>query len=200
MGLIDRYDPKINISAQCRLLELNRTSLYYKHCGPSEEDVRLKHRIDEIFTAWPFYGSRRITEVLRQEDFLVNRKAVRRTPQSTTAGSNGKWTVSGLSTLHAGDTISVTATLGGVTSQAVIATVQQPNSPDLELVSISGRNLPAAGLRYPGGGSDGDRRDSGSSPCRRGAAPSEDENGETVCVQVALQFTGANLFVAKALK
>jgi putative transposase len=76
--LVERDDPQVSISAQARLLDLNRTSLYYKPRGPSEEEVRLKHRIDEIFTSWPFYGSRRIREVLRQEGFVVNRKAVRR--------------------------------------------------------------------------------------------------------------------------
>ena len=78
MALVDMGDPQMSISAQARLLDVNRTSLYYQPRSPSEEDVRLKHRIDEIFTTWPFYGSRRIREVLRQEGFLVNRKAVRR--------------------------------------------------------------------------------------------------------------------------
>jgi putative transposase len=39
--------------------------------------VALKHRIDEIYTAHPFYGSRRIVVAL-QPDFVVNRKAVQR--------------------------------------------------------------------------------------------------------------------------
>ena len=76
--MVDPGDPQVSISAQARLLGLNRTGLYYERRGPSEEEVRLKHRIDEIYTAWPFYGSRRIREVLKQEGFLVNRKAVRR--------------------------------------------------------------------------------------------------------------------------
>lgn len=35
-------------------------------------------RIDELYTQWPFYGSRRLTEHLRTEGQLVNRKRVAR--------------------------------------------------------------------------------------------------------------------------
>jgi len=40
--------------------------------------VALKHRIDELYTASPFYGSRRIAAVLQREGVSVNRKAVQR--------------------------------------------------------------------------------------------------------------------------
>ena len=36
----------------------------------------MKHRIDEIYTESPFYGSRKITGQLRREGVLINRKAV----------------------------------------------------------------------------------------------------------------------------
>jgi putative transposase len=42
------------------------------------EEVALKHRIDEVYTAHPFYGSRRITVILNQEGRRINRKAVQR--------------------------------------------------------------------------------------------------------------------------
>ena len=35
-------------------------------------------RIDELFTAWPFLGSRRMTAMLRAEGITVNRKRVQR--------------------------------------------------------------------------------------------------------------------------
>ena len=60
------------------MLGLNRSGLYYKPVPPSPEELALKHRIDEIYTAHPFYGSRRITAQLRREGHLVNRKAVQR--------------------------------------------------------------------------------------------------------------------------
>ena len=38
--------------------------------------MALKHRIDEIYTKWPLYGSRRITAELCREGLVVNRKAI----------------------------------------------------------------------------------------------------------------------------
>jgi putative transposase len=52
--------------------------LYYHPVPPSEEGIKLKHRIDEIYTQWPFYGSRRIRALLRREGWPVNRKRVQR--------------------------------------------------------------------------------------------------------------------------
>lgn len=46
--------------------------------GPSPEEIAIKHRIDEIYTEHPYYGSRRITAQLRREGLEVNRKAVQR--------------------------------------------------------------------------------------------------------------------------
>jgi putative transposase len=54
---------------------LNRTSLYYQPALPSPQELYLKCRIDEIYTDYPFYGSRKITAVLRAE-MPINRKAV----------------------------------------------------------------------------------------------------------------------------
>ncbi|OAT79275.1 integrase [Desulfotomaculum copahuensis] len=78
MALLDWVTSEIPIVVQADLLGLNRTSLYYKPVPPSEEEIALKHRIDEIYTAHPYYGSRRITAQLKRESFLLNRKAVQR--------------------------------------------------------------------------------------------------------------------------
>ncbi len=63
---------------QAELLSLNRSSLYYQPQPPSAQEVALKHRIDELYTKWPFYGSRRITAHLQQEGVTINRKTVQR--------------------------------------------------------------------------------------------------------------------------
>jgi putative transposase len=44
---------------------------------PSPDELRIKRRIDEIYTAHPFYGSRKITVEL-QKEMVINRKAVQR--------------------------------------------------------------------------------------------------------------------------
>ena len=64
--------------AQADLLSVSRASLYYQPTPPSSEELAVKRRIDEIYTAWPFYGSRRIHEQLGREGQVVNRKAVQR--------------------------------------------------------------------------------------------------------------------------
>jgi len=55
---------------------VSRSSLYYQPRPLSAEEIALKHRIDEIYTQYPFYGSRRIREHLHRDGWQVNRKAV----------------------------------------------------------------------------------------------------------------------------
>lgn len=76
--LIEWDSSEFAIKTQAELLGLNRTGLYYQPVEPSSQEVALKHRIDEIYTESPFYGSRRITACLRREGKLVNRKQVQR--------------------------------------------------------------------------------------------------------------------------
>jgi putative transposase len=86
--LIEWTSGELSSSAQTQLLGLNRTSLYYQPVLPSPEEIGLTHRIDELYTASPSSGSRRITEQLKREGHLVNRKAVRRQMQEM-----GLWAV-----------------------------------------------------------------------------------------------------------
>jgi putative transposase len=78
IDLIEREERELSLVVQAQLLGISRASLYYRPMGPSAEEVALKHRIDEIYTAWPFYGSRKITALLQREGQPVNRKAVQR--------------------------------------------------------------------------------------------------------------------------
>jgi putative transposase len=73
-------DQKINLSRQAKLLSINRTSLYR---GPADSvwaelDLEDLRTIDEIYTAKPFYGYRRITEEMNRGGRHINRKRVRR--------------------------------------------------------------------------------------------------------------------------
>ena len=69
---------ELSLKAQAELLGLSRSSLYYHPLPPSPEEVAIKHRIDAIYTRWPFYGSRKITVVLNQEEIAVSRPTVQR--------------------------------------------------------------------------------------------------------------------------
>lgn len=78
MALLEREKGllELPLMRQARLLSLSRASLYYQPVGPSERELKLKHRIDEIYTAYPFYGYRRIHAQLVSEGQAVNRKTV----------------------------------------------------------------------------------------------------------------------------
>lgn len=77
--MIDRDEDKISVSTQANLLDLNRSGLYYKAAPPSEEDLRVKRMIDELYTEHPEFGYRRICVWLNKEKKLgINHKAVYR--------------------------------------------------------------------------------------------------------------------------
>lgn len=68
----------MSVRRQCELLGLSRSSLYYEPAGETAGNLRLMRRIDEQYTARPFYGSRRMTRWLVEQGEEVNRKRVQR--------------------------------------------------------------------------------------------------------------------------
>ena len=77
-AMVDRDDPVLAVVAQCRLLKIARSTLYYRPAAVDPDDLALMRRMDELYLASPFYGSRRMVAVLRREGLVVNRKRVRR--------------------------------------------------------------------------------------------------------------------------
>jgi putative transposase len=73
-------DPQAESSVrrQCQLLQWDRSGLYYDPVRPDAGEVQLCHRLDELYTAHPFYGVRRMTEQLRRDGEVINPKRVRR--------------------------------------------------------------------------------------------------------------------------
>jgi putative transposase len=78
VGLVERGSGELSLSAQAELMGLNRSGLYYRPLEPSLEEIALKHRIDELYTQHPIYGSRKLTAQLRRDGLIINRKAVQR--------------------------------------------------------------------------------------------------------------------------
>jgi putative transposase len=78
LALVDHDDPVLPVVAQCRLLKIARSTLYYRPVPVSADDLAVMRRIDELHLAWPFYGSRRMAAVLRREGWAVNRKRAKR--------------------------------------------------------------------------------------------------------------------------
>jgi putative transposase len=77
-AMVDPDDPVPPIIAQCRLLKIARSTLYYRPVPVDMGDLAVMRRMDELYLASPFYGSRRMVAVLRREGLVVNRKRVRR--------------------------------------------------------------------------------------------------------------------------
>ena len=63
---------------QCELLGVSRSSVYYEPVGVAPEDLVLMRLIDELHLKHPFYGSRRVSAVLRAEGHEANRKHIQR--------------------------------------------------------------------------------------------------------------------------
>ena len=68
--------PRISLSRQAELLGISRSSIYYKPIIDPEE-IRLMGLIDEIYTKYPFYGSRRIQyELWKRHEVAICRQYV----------------------------------------------------------------------------------------------------------------------------
>ena len=78
LALVDHDDAALPVVAQCRLLKVSRSTLYYQPVPVSSDDLAVMRRMDELHLAWPFYGSRRMAAVLRREGWAVNRKRAKR--------------------------------------------------------------------------------------------------------------------------
>jgi putative transposase len=68
----------MSVVRQCGLLDLSRSTFYYRPVGEDAYNPALMRRIDEEFTKRPFYGVPRMTARLRMMGHGVNPKRVRR--------------------------------------------------------------------------------------------------------------------------
>lgn len=70
--------PSLSIVRQAQLVGVSRSGLYYEPTI-DEEDIRIMNVLDEIYTTYPFYGSRRmVVELARVHGIHVCRDHVRR--------------------------------------------------------------------------------------------------------------------------
>lgn len=78
MALVERESSELPLRQQAELLNVSRSSLYYQPHEPTASEIAIKHRIDELYTQCPFYGSRKIEAQLRREGVVISRKTVQR--------------------------------------------------------------------------------------------------------------------------
>ena len=68
----------LSMRRQCALLAVTRSSVYYEPVVPDAEEWALMRRIDELHLQHPYFGSRMITQTLKAEGPVINRKRVQR--------------------------------------------------------------------------------------------------------------------------
>jgi putative transposase len=76
--MIEPSNDNLSIKAQCALLSISRSGLYYDLKGESPLNLHLMRLIDEQFLCTPFYGSRQMARHLRRQGYCVGRHRVRR--------------------------------------------------------------------------------------------------------------------------
>ena len=69
------------VTRLCELLDVARSTFYYRPKGLSEEDLEFMRLIDEQYTKTPFYGYRKMTRWLWLQGYHVNKKRVLRLMQ-----------------------------------------------------------------------------------------------------------------------
>lgn len=75
--MVDRESP-VSMRRQCEILRVARSGLYYEPLPESPEELDLMRQIDELHLQYPFFGSRKIGEILRGRGLAANRKRVQR--------------------------------------------------------------------------------------------------------------------------
>ena len=77
-ALVERTDPTLPVSQQCRLVAVSRSSVYRRPAEVTEEERTIMALIDRHYLARPYYGSRRMAAWLATQGHLVNRERVQR--------------------------------------------------------------------------------------------------------------------------
>jgi putative transposase len=67
----------LSIRRQCELLDINRSNIYYVKRVPGEEELKLMRKVDEIYTKYPFFGTRQMVSYLRLRSYDVGRGQIR---------------------------------------------------------------------------------------------------------------------------
>ncbi|MCP4437557.1 MAG: IS3 family transposase [Aureispira sp.] len=76
---VDKSHPELSVREQCKILNINRSSLYYEVKGESSLNLELMRLMDEHYLEHPYKGGKRMHVWLtKDKDYQVNLKRVRR--------------------------------------------------------------------------------------------------------------------------
>ena len=76
--IIEPAHEKLSITKQCEIIGVKRSSYYAEPKGFSSDDYTIMHKIDEVFTEHPYFGTRRMLKTLQELGFDIGRKKVRK--------------------------------------------------------------------------------------------------------------------------
>ena len=70
---------KLSLNKQCQLLSISKSSLYYERVKKfsSNREIEMLNAINDIYSEFPYYGTRRIVTALQNIGFNIGRKLVR---------------------------------------------------------------------------------------------------------------------------
>ena len=72
--MIEKEEEGLSIVQQCILLSIYRSGIYYQPVSESELDLEIMLEIDKYYTLHPFYGTRRMSDYLKEKGYLVEGK------------------------------------------------------------------------------------------------------------------------------
>lgn len=68
---------ELSLRRQCELLGINRSSYYYQPMPIDEEKLAQMRVVDEVYTKYPFFGTRQMVSYLRRQDIEIGRTKMR---------------------------------------------------------------------------------------------------------------------------
>lgn len=77
-ALVDKNHKELAIRRQCKLLSINRSSLYYKPLGESESNIFLMEKMDKLFLSDPTLGVLGMQDELEEIGIKAGVKRIRR--------------------------------------------------------------------------------------------------------------------------
>ena len=69
----------ISLNKQCKILNISKSSLYYEPVKKfsSDDDIKLLNMVNDIYSEFPYYGTRRMLTALENEGFALGRKLIK---------------------------------------------------------------------------------------------------------------------------
>ena len=72
--MIENDHPDLSVRSQSKLLDVNRNRLKPRKTKVTEQDELIMKDLDKIYTKWPFYGQRKLSQSFRN---MVGRSVAR---------------------------------------------------------------------------------------------------------------------------